>query len=292
MISLQIPQIPVSILSSPPPTPPLLLPMTYQAIKSTGQSPAKRPKLSLQISPSEAPRTFGKSTTGLKSDVAVNSPTARNTYSNAYQTTVPAYPSPKSSVSSAQSPVLPRTEMSSPAGESTPSFDDTTSPSSTSQGSPYKIPLGVQPILRNSLRPSAPHKYVCNPRLLSPPPRKCVSFSSNLSRDIKTTQYIKTHYELLQEEETFHPLEGDLDTTELKRKRNAGISPGPMEDLRQSIGELNGEERDTPMPRKRKEREWTWTLGTREVELDETAPASASSRKSSDVSAASMDAFE
>jgi hypothetical protein len=47
-------------------------------------SPPKRPRLSLQIKPTTAPITLGKSATALKSDIDPTSPTAFNTLSNAY----------------------------------------------------------------------------------------------------------------------------------------------------------------------------------------------------------------
>lgn len=51
---------------------------------SPSRSPSKRPRLSLQIKPATTPQALGKSSTALKADIDLKSPTAFNTLSNAY----------------------------------------------------------------------------------------------------------------------------------------------------------------------------------------------------------------
>ena len=191
-------------------------PCRYPSPQSTPQPPAnmscpqpphsppgattasRRPKLSLQTA--SVPRTFGKSNTALSIPLATDpttSPTARNTFNNAYS--VPSLPSPSSSSSSSSS----HTAMV---------------VSAQSAGHVYQLPRGLKSILLNSpVSPSSStnkRRRLCSLEsgpssptttrraCLLPSPRKKgkvkkkVSYRQPLEEEIHTVHFIARHSDL------------------------------------------------------------------------------------------------
>ncbi|PGG99161.1 hypothetical protein GX51_06420 [Blastomyces parvus] len=213
-----------SVSSSPLPPPLPLLPQQQQesqtppnmlvkpaAPASISASPShasssgsKRPKLSLQTS--SLPTTFGKSTTALSlalSAGCASSPTVRNTFNNAYDG-------------------FRRPASSSTAGASSPKCSSRTGKRSSSylcnyQGMddeihiPYKLPLGLRSILRNS--PLHTSSSLRRPPLAAQgsngsgnglggrrvlfPAKRQVKYRCPLDEEIKTTRYTAKHSDLL-----------------------------------------------------------------------------------------------
>ncbi|EGE79322.1 hypothetical protein, variant [Blastomyces dermatitidis ATCC 18188] len=181
-----------------PPVPPPISTSTSHA-SSNG---SRRPKLSLQTS--SLPMTFGKSTTALSLALSAGcsqSPTVRNTFSNAYDG---FRRPPSSSTTGASSP-----KCSSRAGKRTSSY--LCSYQGVDDEIPYKLPLGLRSILRNSpLLTSASLRRAPlaaqgsngsvnghSGRRVFFPAKRQVKYRCPLDEEIKTTRYTAKHSDLL-----------------------------------------------------------------------------------------------
>ncbi|KAM5470647.1 hypothetical protein MauCBS54593_003688 [Microsporum audouinii] len=165
----------------------------------------KRPKLSLQTSC--VPVTFGKSSTALSLAVTSNScqsPTNRNTFNNAYET-----------FHRANSPMC-RSPLKGPsrARQRAPSSSSARSGTIHAADPPYKLPKGIQGILRNSPIPSpaqaeqqqplsasgvsagtypgSPSSNMC----ISAPSKKRVKYRYPLDEVIKTVKFTAKHSDI------------------------------------------------------------------------------------------------
>ncbi|KLJ05816.1 hypothetical protein EMPG_09316 [Blastomyces silverae] len=182
-------------------TPPVLAPIsTSQSHASSNGS--RRPKLSLQTS--SLPMTFGKSTTALSLALSAGcspSPTVRNTFSNAYD----GFRRPaSSSTAGASSP-----KCSSRAGKRSSSY--LCNYQGVDDEIPYKLPLGLRSILRNS--PLHASSSLRRPPLAAQgsngsgnghsgrrvlfPAKRQVKYRFPLDEEIKTTRYTAKHSDLL-----------------------------------------------------------------------------------------------
>ncbi|KAI9804569.1 MAG: hypothetical protein M1833_006642 [Piccolia ochrophora] len=231
---------------------------TSSSPSSNPTPPAKRPKLSLQISVPDAPRAFGKSTTNLTLSTPSGSPTVRNTYNNAYEPVVAtATPAPPRVASSP----LSATTTRSPAYRRSSLFADPAS------DVPYQQPMGVRSILRNSPLPRLRPRSTTStraPRVLFPRQKRVV-YSSPMSEDITTTRFTFTHMELLQEDDERDEAEW---RTQLEARRGDTPPPPPRDEASDESDEstTNSERLATPKRGRRQKRNWTWTLSP----IDET----------------------
>jgi hypothetical protein len=180
-------------------------------------APTKRPKLSLNTA--SLPSTFGKSTTGLRLDApSIASPTARNTFSNAYgsqHVTSPEATTPHQDVrpksrlcldtsvapthqhsarSSSTDSCMSATSATSASTES--SISSTSTTDSFDKPIPYRLPFNHHSILTNG-----PHgclrrrKSFSSTRPMFPSPKN-VSFRAPLTEDIHNTIYTLAHSDI------------------------------------------------------------------------------------------------
>jgi hypothetical protein len=248
-------------------------------------APSKRPKLSLQTS--SLPITFGKSSTALAmtaSALPTASPTVLNTFNNAYD--LPRRPSPSTTPSStprlAQRP--PRTMASLVSRRE----DDW----------PYKVPLGIRGILRNTPIPASIRKSsVCsnsssprNGRRVFFPSTKRVCYRHPLEEEITTVKFVVRHSDLSSSDEsesdsapetvpedlddTLDPTTSDEDSRiqarpkkALKKYSHRQIRAAAVRD-RLCDGYDPKAQSTTPSDRK-KRRRWEWTLGPLDEEVAE-----------------------
>jgi hypothetical protein len=260
-------------------------------------APTKRPKLSLNTA--SLPSTFGKSTTGLRLDApSIASPTARNTFSNAYGSQHVSSPQamtphqdvrPKSRLcldtsvapthqhsarSSSTDSCMSATSATSASTESSTSSTSTIDP--FDKPIPYRLPYNHHSILTNG-----PHgcvrrrKSFSSTRPMFPSPKK-VSFRAPLTEDIHNNIYTLAHSDIDFTSSSSFALEtlpsghGHYVQQQQKHKRAAALpirtptSPA-CGDKRDSSSEDDSDSDicpQTPVTRKsKKPREWVWTLG-------------------------------
>ena len=220
--------------STPPAMSTSVLPPQRQAIP-------KRPKLSLQTS--TLPQPFApKSANALSISHTNDSPTLRNTYSNALRAPASANPSSALNIQNLAQHSKPK-DVSSPQATSASSI----SSSDTSPAVPYYLPIGAHSILRNS---PLPPRHVSATSARAPrrmfPPIKRVLFHDKLVEHIPTP--------IVEESETS---DIDSDSSSSSRKRGRTSSRGEPEEPE--------EPEDMPATpvqgRWKRKREWTWTLG-------------------------------
>ncbi|CAD0084534.1 unnamed protein product [Aureobasidium vineae] len=260
-------------------------------------APTKRPKLSLNTS--SLPSTFGKSTTGLRLDApSIASPTARNTFSNAYgsqhvmspEAMTPHQDVRPNSRLCLDTSVAP-THQQPARSSSTDSCMSATSATSASTDSsisslstidsfskpiPYRLPFNHHSILTNG-----PHgcirrrKSFSSTRPMFPSPKK-VSFRAPLTEDIRNDIYTlaQSDFDFRSTSPTaIEPLpsgHGHYIQSQQKHKRAATLpirtpaSPA-CGDKRDSSSEDDSDSDicpSTPITRtSKKPREWVWTLG-------------------------------
>ncbi|KAI9795245.1 MAG: hypothetical protein M1835_006141 [Candelina submexicana] len=199
---------------------------------------AKRPKLSLEISSTSTPRTFGKSNTALTlNTVCASSPSLHNTYTNAYET------------QTSDPPLSPSSRQ-----RTTPQRRHNT----YNRTAPYHQPLGIRGILRNSPlnRQIRSATLSRTPRRLFPRVKK-VTYATPLSEDIQTTKYVAAHFELLDE------IGGNGIEAPVRENQQGAPNSSPSEH------EGTGSDQDIILEapkapvvkRKRRQRNWIWTLG-------------------------------
>ncbi|KAI9891972.1 MAG: hypothetical protein M1814_002167 [Vezdaea aestivalis] len=247
-------------------SPPLLIPSIHP-IKDR-PSAAKRPKLGLQVTQLNS-RFIGKSTNCSSLSANPSSPTVKNTFSNAYEPPLSAIASPTSVESSCFSPRSPIDDIFSPVDSTRrTSFSSINSSADFNliQCPPYVQPCGPRSILRSSSKSGRALLTIKGLRRPVFPSIKKVTYALTLTEDIITTNYTKSHFELLCEEESPKiRSEGRVEPTQSKRpaaalltslKMNLPGSPQSTEDL-------------TPAARKRKTREWKWTIGTEDAEVED-----------------------
>ena len=156
--------------------------------------PKTKPKLSLQTS--SLPVTFSKSSTGLAvaaASIPIASPTVLNTFNNAHD--IPHRLSPANSSPSGARMARPNSRLMSPyvASKAT---------------RPYKLPLGVRGILRNTPMPSSLRGASACTNSASPrtsrrvffPVAKKVNYRNPLDEEIRTNKYTARHSDLSSEE--------------------------------------------------------------------------------------------
>ena len=248
-------------------------------------APSKRPKLSLQTS--SLPITFGKSSTALAmtaSALPAASPTVLNTFNNAYD--LPRRPSPSTTPSSTSR--LAQRPPRSMASVVSRREDDW----------PYKVPLGIRGILRNTPIPASIRKSsVCsnsssprNGRRVFFPPTKRVCYRHPLEEEITTVKFVARHSDLSSSDESEsdsapetvpEDLDDTLDITTsdednriqvrpkkgLKRYSRRQIRAAAVRD-RVGDGHDQNVQSKTPSDRK-KRRRWEWTLGPLDEEVAE-----------------------
>ncbi|KAG9696289.1 hypothetical protein KCU95_g5202, partial [Aureobasidium melanogenum] len=260
-------------------------------------APTKRPKLSLNTS--SLPSTFGKSTTGLRLDApSIASPTARNTFSNAYGSQHVMSPEamtphqdvrPKSRLcldtsvapthqqparSSSTDSCMSATSATSASTDS--SISSTSTADSFDKPIPYRLPFNHRSILTNG-----PHgcirrrKSFSSTRPMFPSPKK-VSFRVPLTEDIRNELYTLAQSDVESASSSTSTLEslpsgnGPYVQQQQKHKRAAALP------IRTPTSPACGDKRDsssedesdsdicpsTPVTRRsKKPREWVWTLG-------------------------------
>lgn len=273
-------------------------------------APTKRPKLSLNTA--SLPSTFGKSTTGLRLDApSIASPTARNTFSNAYgshHVTSPEALTPHHDVrpktrlcldtsvtpthqqttrSSSTDSCMSATSATSASTES--SISSTSTTDSFDKPVPYRLPFNHHSILTNS-----PHgclrrrKSFSSTRPMFPSPKR-VSFRAPLTEDIHNNIYTLAHSDIdftlssASALETLPSGHGHYVQQQQKHKRAAAALPirtpttPSCGDKRDSSSEEDSDSDicpSTPITRKsKKPREWVWTLGP----IDQITPPPSSS---------------
>ncbi|KAI9718206.1 MAG: hypothetical protein M1812_004196 [Candelaria pacifica] len=233
MLALQMPQPPhlyqcgPTLISSNPP-----------ANELSNAPLAKRPKLSLEISSTSTPRTFGKSTTALTLNTICASPTVHNTYTNAYET------------QTSQSAISPSLRQRTPPTRRLNAYNNKI---------PYHQPLGVRGILRNS-----PLNRQLRSATLSRAPRrlfsrvKKVTYTTTLSEEIRTTKYVAAHLDLLREDEA----DGDGEPVQEAILDDSSTSPSRHGEAQKDQDNDTLEAPKAPVvERKRRQRNWVWTLG-------------------------------
>ena len=241
-------------------------------------SPSKRPKLSLQTS--SVPVAVGKSSTGLTVSISAlqnSSPTVRNTFNNAYETTHRSSPA----ISSNNASKWPKPIVSNIGKR---------------EDQPYELPVNLRGILKNapyipsirrsglSLTNSASPR---NSRKVFFPAIKKVAWRNMLEEEVKTVKFIARHSDLSSEEDTEDNLSrsratGLLRTPTISKEEPSeswrGRAGTPTASRREDTA--SGAESETdkqtpedsnPMHTKRKRRppEWRWTLDPFGVEDEE-----------------------
>merc|ERR1712072_356735 len=248
---------------------------------------SKRPKLTLNTT--QTPTLLGgKGSTSLRLDtLSAVSPTARNTFSNAYET-----PSSRLSTSKPQRPSLTplATNVPSvssnhvtPADEESSAVIDTPELTSSSSAStvdslpgqvPYTLGYNAQSILCNGPIPKSKRKRTCFTHSHSMfPAQKRVAFKAPLTEEITTTKYTMAHADLVSASPTNSTLDlpqarypkADMHPKEMVKgeHREAETTASPRAgDKRGSDEEDSDTCPATPVAgRRKKDRQWRWTLG-------------------------------
>ncbi|KAK4987706.1 hypothetical protein LTR66_002665 [Elasticomyces elasticus] len=278
-------------------------PVTYTQPSLPSRLPhPRKPKLSLNTT--QLPTAFGKSSTSLRLEtLSATSPTARNTFSNAYDSS-PTVPHPRArsqrlpplNISTSITSTAPRTSTSlrdevaeTPLSSSNESATTTSSLSSVESltSIPYKLPYNARPILING-----PIKRTSRPRrrslTISRPMfavAKKVSFKEQLTEEITTVKYTMAHSDLASSSSTISSLSLSTTASELhtepvvKTSTPSTHTTPPQHDPDTETAAASpraGEKRDssdedsdtcpeTPVAgRRKKRREWVWTLAPAE----------------------------
>ncbi|KAI5240036.1 hypothetical protein E4T43_06354 [Aureobasidium subglaciale] len=257
----------------------------------------RRPKLSLNTA--SLPSTFGKSTTGLRLDTpSIASPTARNTFSNAYgsqhvtspealkphdhvrqnsrlclDTSVAPFHQQPSRSSSTDSCMSATSATSATSVSTDSSISSLSTIDSFDKPIPYRLPFNHHSILTNG-----PHgclrrrKSFSSTRPMFPSPKK-VSFRAPLTEDIHNNVYTLAHSDIESASAPTTSLEplpsghGHYVQQQQKHKRAAilPIRTPSCGDKRDSSSEDDSDSDicpSTPITRRsKKPREWVWTLG-------------------------------
>jgi hypothetical protein len=176
--------------------------------------PLQRPKLHINTL---QPRIFGKAASLRLDTLSAVSPTARNTFSNAYDptaaaATTTAFAAPATIDSALSDSASSDSASSDSASSDSASSDSASSDSASSDSSstvlPYKQPHNLSSILANS--PITPRKMAAaRPRF---PAEKRVSFRTPLEENITTVKYTLAHSDIASSTSTLSTL-SSLDST-------------------------------------------------------------------------------
>ncbi|KZZ96215.1 hypothetical protein AAP_00988 [Ascosphaera apis ARSEF 7405] len=286
-----------SLQGSPAPPKPAPKPPLFNMPPNPRQS--RRPKLSLQTA--AVPRTFGKSTTSLTLNIpsdAPVSPTARNTFCNAYSS---LRRDDASAVIVSSSSLSSASTTSSSSSSSLSSFSSTAnvqSPSLSLCGGteaaevPYKLPRSARSILRNSplghARRSGHLRDSCSLKNAYPAatttttirkplftPKKQVRYRTPLYEEIETVEYIAKHSDLYIEADSdssdvsaFSSPEAGSDEdsqSDAKVEESEDEDQGFKAQTSSKKGLATAQSRSTSsfasLSRKKKTQKWRWTLG-------------------------------
>lgn len=275
-------------------------------------TPSKRPKLSLNTI--QTPTLLnGKGSTSLRLEtLSAVSPTARNTFSNAYNpaqalrtpgakfqrpsltplaTDVPsAVPSTPTPVGSDTSSATDSAELTSSSAVSTTSVSTV---DSFQTDVPYKLAYNITSILSNGPLPRARGKRTSfTPSRPMFPPAKKVSFRAPLTEDIKNIKYTMAHSDINASTSTISTLElsppeekaEKMEAQKMVEKVHVKAGAKDARVITPHVGEKreSSDEEDsdtcpaTPVAgRRKKHRQWRWTLGPAESTSEEKRPEDA-----------------
>ncbi|PGH07384.1 hypothetical protein AJ79_06286 [Helicocarpus griseus UAMH5409] len=210
---------------------------------------SKRPKLSLQTS--SLPMTYGKSTTALSLALSAGcspSPTVRNTFSNAYDGFRRTASSPVGTGSSSP-------KCGSRSGKRGSSY--LCNYQTTNEDVPYKLPLGVRSILRNSplhtsslRRPSlsastnngSANGHSARKALF--PAKRQVKYRYPLDEEIKTVHYVARHSDLSFSDSPSGPSDIDTSSEEESDSSLSQSKSSPSDDDDSSFPSLPQKDKD------------------------------------------------
>jgi hypothetical protein len=255
------------------------------------QRPLQRPKLQINTL---QPRIFGKAASLRLDTLSAVSPTARNTFSNAYDPTAAA-----ATTTAFTAPATIDSALSDSASSDSASSDSASSDSSSTV-LPYKQPHNLSSILANS--PITPRKMAAaRPRF---PAEKRVSFRTPLEENITTVKYTLAHSDIASSTSTLSTLSSIDSTSSSSSSSHSEPEPPVRQEPKmpalslKSVPQLSkptlatvtvtadstakprsprtGEKRDsssseddsdvcpqTPVAgRRKRSRDWRWTLGT------------------------------
>lgn len=250
-------------------------PMAYSeplapTLSSTRPSPAKRPRLSLDTN--NVPSLF--STSLRLETLSTTSPTARNTFRNAYNSKVQHRTFSKPVLSPLSTTTTQQTANSESAASSASTTTSVSSIDSISSVIPYKLAYKhTSSILINSPIPRAPRRVpFARARMFSA--TKKVAFKEPLTEDVKTTHFTLRHSDIESSTSTISTLElSPQSTAEQDDKSHpASLHTG---DKRESSDEEG----------RRTQRQWVWTLASGESvkgQLQQPAKAGTAEGKGSD----------
>ncbi|KAI9792452.1 MAG: hypothetical protein M1816_002336 [Peltula sp. TS41687] len=239
-------------------------------VTESNLSPPKRPKLSLQTTVCDRPRTFGKSSTTLMlatstSGETNNSPTINNTYFNAFH--APRQTAATTTNLTFQSPPTTITPSSSSTHHNRTSTLLRPSSSDDAPKLPYTQPLGLRSILRHGPLPRpAPRSASSRHQRPRFPAPKRVLYKTPIQEEIRTSRYTATHFDLVLLEREQKAANGAEDEESVQCPPTAGQESDSDEDAAATARRKDDDGEDvagTPLsPRKRgkQKREWTWTL--------------------------------
>ncbi|OBT69640.1 hypothetical protein VE03_00956 [Pseudogymnoascus sp. 23342-1-I1] len=153
-----------------------------------------------------------------------------------------------------------------PSSPRTPRRRATTG-SSTPYKAPYTHPRSLRSILRNSPLPA---RTAGGAVATAEKGGRRVGYDNPLTQTITTERYVKSHVELLGEEEVGGEGEaaGEAETgieavMAYGATRDGGQTPGPFEEMRRRMAGL-GEEEGGRKRKREKKRAWVWTIGVSE----------------------------
>jgi len=177
----------------------VIIPPPFRQSSQSSHPRLQRPKLSINT---QQTRTFGKGSSLRLETLSAASPTARNTFQNAYETNrVQIVSTPlRQAHDATETPNTPE-----PADSRTPSSSSVSSASTLSDlgGFPYTITHNTSSILVNSPIPRIEHRRlsISQSRPIFPPERH-VAFRSPLEEEVRTTKYTWKHSDIETEEST------------------------------------------------------------------------------------------
>ncbi|OBT91087.1 hypothetical protein VE02_00119 [Pseudogymnoascus sp. 03VT05] len=160
-----------------------------------------------------------------------------------------------------------------PSSPRTPRRRATTG-SSTPYKAPYTHPRSLRSILRNSPLPARTAGAAVAP--VEKGGRR-VGYNNPLTQTITTELYIRSHVDLLGEDDAGPDGEGAGEAeTGIEAvlaydgaTRDGGQTPGPFEEMRRRMAGLGGEEVGGKKRKREKKRAWVWTIGVGEGEGEE-----------------------
>lgn len=262
---------------------------------SSAPSPAKRPKLSLDTTDASTPFAGKRSTSLRLETLSATSPTARNTFGNAYeqasQLNLLAATKSRAALPPLATSNLPpmkdrRTVPErSERDEVDPASSSSTSPSSLSTVDslpklvPYKLGFHTSSILTNGpiQRIRSRRKSSAQSKPMFPASKK-VAFRAPLTEEVKTEKYTLRHSDIESSSSTISTLELTPSSHEAKEEEQVRVDRPRLSKRKDSVVSLveasgerdesyDEEANDSSCPatpvagRRKKDRQWIWTLG-------------------------------